>query len=77
MQDQQFAGKILNVKEALVYLGIAAGTLYHFVSEKRIPVIRISARCIRFRERDLEKWLDELTIPASENANDPGRKTRW
>jgi excisionase family DNA binding protein len=68
MHEQQVTGRIFKVKEASVYLGIAPGTLYHFVSEKRIPVTRIRGRCIRFRERDLERWLDERTRPASGKA---------
>jgi predicted DNA-binding transcriptional regulator AlpA len=40
---------------------LAVGTLYHFVSAKRIPVVRLSRRCIRFRYSDLINWIERLT----------------
>ena len=59
--------KLLNAREAAQYLGLALGTLYHMVSEQRIPVIHLSVRCIRFRQSQIDRWLDELTRPANEN----------
>ena len=48
---------LLDVKEVAKLTGISIGTLYHWVSEGRIPVVRLSARCIRFRRSDLEVWI--------------------
>jgi excisionase family DNA binding protein len=51
---------LLNVTEAAALLGIAPGSLYHWLSEGRgIPVVRLSARCLRFRRTDLEAWITE------------------
>jgi len=52
--------KLLTVKEAAERLRIAAGSLYHWVSEGRVPCVRFSARCLRFRESDLSKLIEEL-----------------
>ncbi len=57
---------LLDVRELSALTGLSVGTLYHLVSQKRIPVVRLSARCIRFRLCDLERWLTELTEPAKD-----------
>lgn len=52
---------LLTINEVSELTGLAVGTLYHFVSEKRIPVVRLSKRCIRFRRADLSDWIQTLT----------------
>jgi excisionase family DNA binding protein len=52
---------LLTIHEVSFLTGIAVGTLYHWVSEKRIPVVRISARCIRFDLTVLQKWIEQKT----------------
>ena len=51
----------LNIRQAARILGVAVGTLYHWVSRAPragdpIPFIKLSARCLRFPDRDLEDW---------------------
>lgn len=60
------ADGLMTAAEAAEFLGIAGGTIYHWVSEKRIPFVRISARCIRFRRRDLESWLSARLVEAQD-----------
>jgi excisionase family DNA binding protein len=36
--------KLMTINEVSELTGLAVGTLYHFVSEKRIPVVRLSKR---------------------------------
>lgn len=52
--------RLLAINEVSELTGLTVGTLYHFVSQRRIPVVRLSKRCIRFRLSSLERWLDEL-----------------
>jgi len=40
------------------------GRLYHVVSQGRIPVVRLSKRCIRFRYSDLLEWIETHTEKA-------------
>jgi len=56
--------RLLTIKEVSDLTGLAIGTIYHFVSELRIPVVRFSSRCIRFRLSALEQWFEELTEEA-------------
>lgn len=55
---------LLNVQEASRLIGVAETTLYHWVSEGRIPVVKLSRRCIRFRVSDLETWIASMSEPA-------------
>jgi len=59
---------LINIRELSELIGLDCGTIYHFVSQGRIPVVRISARCIRFRLSDIEAWL--------ESKLEYGRKTK-
>ena len=56
---------LLTAAEVARLTGFAEGTIRHFVSERRIPVVRISARCVRFRRSDIESWIAERLIPPS------------
>jgi excisionase family DNA binding protein len=49
------------VVEAAHFLNLSHLSLYHLVSQKRVPVIRISSRCIRFSQRALLAWIENLT----------------
>ena len=63
--DRSVTGdRLLTINEVAKLTGLAAGSLYHFVSEKRIPVVRLSKRCIRFRQSDLSDWIQSLTQKA-------------
>lgn len=52
---------LLTVREAAAFLHLAPGTIFHLVSQKRLPTIRISSRCIRFSRRALLAWIDSRT----------------
>jgi excisionase family DNA binding protein len=63
---------LLTAKKVSELTGLAVGTIYHLVSQKRIPFVRISMRCVRFRPPDLEGWLAamvELPRCPAENAH--------
>jgi excisionase family DNA binding protein len=53
--------RLLTIEELSTLTGMAKGSLYHLVSQGRVPVVRISKRCIRFRESRIHQWWDELT----------------
>jgi excisionase family DNA binding protein len=53
---------LMDIRGVSVWTSLSIGTLYHFVSQGRIPFIRISKRCIKFRRSDIEAWLLEKTV---------------
>jgi excisionase family DNA binding protein len=56
--------RLLSIAEAAGLTGLAVGSLYHMVSEKRIPVVRLSRRCIRFRLSALMRWVEDHSVAA-------------
>lgn len=55
---------VLDPTQAAAYLAVSKAYLYRLTHESRIPVIRLSRRCIRFRKSDLEAWLEAQRKPA-------------
>jgi excisionase family DNA binding protein len=52
--------KLLDVRGLAQLLGVSPGSIYHWISQGRLPVVRFSARCVRFREIDVERLLCDL-----------------
>jgi excisionase family DNA binding protein len=52
----------MSVDEIAELLGLAKGTVYHLVSEERIPCVRLSARCLRFRLSEVMEWIEKKSI---------------
>jgi excisionase family DNA binding protein len=61
---------LLNVSEAAEFLHLSTGTIYHLISQHRIPCIRLSSRCVRFSQSALSLWVETLTQPADNHANE-------
>jgi len=57
--------KLLTVADLAERLKIAPGSIYHWVAQGRLPCIRFSKRCLRFRESEVSSLLDELGDPGS------------
>jgi predicted DNA-binding transcriptional regulator AlpA len=51
--------RLWNVEEVANFLGLAIGSVYHLVSQGRIPCVRLSARCLRFDPDVIAVWLQE------------------
>jgi excisionase family DNA binding protein len=54
---------LMDIMSVSVLTGLSVGTLYHWVSQQRIPVVRLSARCVRFRRSDIDAWISEKCVP--------------
>jgi excisionase family DNA binding protein len=59
--------RLLTIQEVSELTRLAVGTLYRLSSERRIPTVHLSARCIRFRLSDLRRWIQEHAEEASED----------
>jgi excisionase family DNA binding protein len=62
--------RLLRVDEAARLLGLSVGGLYHLGNQMRVPVVRISSRCIRFSRCALLKWIEKLTQEAERFSED-------
>ena len=54
---------VIDIRELSALLGISVGTLYHWVSQGRIPCVRFSQRCLRFSLPEIKRWLAGLNEP--------------
>ncbi len=52
--------KLMDVREVAELLKLAPGTIYHLVSARRLPCVRLSARCLRFQMSAIRRYIDEL-----------------
>lgn len=52
---------LLDINQAANYLDISVSCLYTWVSQKKVPYIKIG-RCVRFDSGDLQGWLKDCTV---------------
>lgn len=57
--------KLIDINELSELTGISVSTLYSWVSQKRIPHIKIG-RMVRFRMDEIDRWLSSQEVPARE-----------
>jgi len=51
---------LMDIQDVATFLKISAGTLYHWVSERRgPPYVRLSGGCLRWRRSDVNAWVAE------------------
>lgn len=53
---------LITYKEAAALLGVPMGTLYSWVSQNRVPHVRLANRMVRFDRVALEAWLDRRRV---------------
>lgn len=57
--------KLLTYEQVSRLFNIPKNTLYAWVSEGRIPHIRLSARFVRFSEAGLRSWFSKNAVEAT------------
>lgn len=53
--------QLLTIKQLSEKLNVPVSTLYQWVNEQKIPVVRLP-NGLRFDEKKIQIWLDERTI---------------
>jgi excisionase family DNA binding protein len=56
--------RLLTVRELAERLRVTPTCVYRWLAEFRLPAIRFSKRCVRFRESDVEKMLEQMAQSA-------------
>jgi len=51
---------LLNIDELSVYIGVKKSTIYQWVREERIPVVRLGR--LRFQKDRIDLWIKERSI---------------
>jgi len=58
---ETIGGRILNIKDAAAYTGLAVDTLYKMVSQRRIPYVKLGG-ALRFKPEHLDQWIKQNTV---------------
>jgi excisionase family DNA binding protein len=53
---------LLTVHDVAKLLGLSVGSIYHMINQKRLPVVKLSARCVRFKKADLDAWIAQMSV---------------
>jgi excisionase family DNA binding protein len=60
---------LLTARQVAELTGFSEGTVRHWTSQQRIPFVRISGHCVRFRRGDIEAWVaSKVVTPAATTA---------
>jgi len=54
-------GRLISIREAAGYTGLAVPTLYTMVSQRRIPYVKVG-RLTKFRVDLLDDWIKQNTV---------------
>ncbi|MFC1599234.1 helix-turn-helix domain-containing protein [Candidatus Omnitrophota bacterium] len=53
--------RYLGIKELSEYLGVKTRTVYSWISEQKIPYVKVG-RLVRFELRKIDEWLDNNSV---------------
>ena len=67
--------RLLDVREAATMLGLKPSTLYQWAYERRIPVVKLLGRALRFRLSTIQKLIAESERPALRSLDDRSDKS--
>lgn len=56
-QELQMDSELMTVDELSQLLKVKKSWIYRCSHEGRLPVVRISSRCIRFKRSEIDRWL--------------------
>lgn len=63
--------KLLNAHEVATLLGLHKVTIYDWVSQRRIPFVKVGGRTM-FDPREIERWLEGSTVREQELYGEAG-----
>jgi len=55
---------LLTVPEAAERLGIAEKTTWSWIYKRRLPIVRLSGRCVRVPSDAIDRLIEESMVPA-------------
>jgi len=64
--DKDMSDEILTLKEVAEYLKLAEKTAYRLAADGKLPGFKVGGSW-RFKESDIEKWIEEQKIKNDQN----------
>jgi excisionase family DNA binding protein len=66
--------KLLTAQEVAELTGLSIETLAQWRSQERgIPFVKISRNCVRYRQSDLDVWIEERIVRTAQDRHEGGR----
>lgn len=62
MPEGKMLVRFWNKRGLSQYLGISIHTIDAWVSQKRIPFVKLGGRKVLFDKKEIEKWIDEQKV---------------
>lgn len=57
--------RLLTAREVAEQLGVSAETILRWVRAAKLPAIRLPSGALRFREDQLDAWMEERATPSA------------
>jgi predicted DNA-binding transcriptional regulator AlpA len=68
------SAQLLKVEDVAQITGLSIETLAQWRSQRRgIPFVKISRNCVRYRQADLDRWLEERIVRVEEDSSNARR----
>jgi excisionase family DNA binding protein len=55
--------RLFNIDELSTYLAVPRGTIYNWISQKKLPYVKIGRR-VKFDKEDIDKMINEKKVLA-------------
>jgi excisionase family DNA binding protein len=67
---------LLTAEQVAEYTGLSVETLAQWRSQRRgIPFVKLSRNCVRYRQVDLDRWLEERIVRVQNGSSIAERRT--
>ena len=62
LASELYSGKLLTSSQLAAYLQVTRRTIEIWKAQRKIPFVAVTARCHRFRVRDVERALERFEV---------------
>ena len=70
IQDQERRGRLLRAEDVAEITGLSIETLAQWRSQRKgIPFLKLSRNCVRYRQADLDHWLNERIVRVEDQSD--------
>ena len=72
--DQEQRSRLLHAEDVAEITGLSVETLAQWRSQRKgIPFVKLSRNCVRYRQADLDRWLNERIVRVDEGPSNARR----
>jgi len=73
--NREGTGRLLRAEDVAEITGLSTETLAQWRSQRRgIPFVKLSRNCVRYRQTDLDRWLEGRIVRVEQDPSIAGRR---